>query len=47
VKEIGDGLPRQSPRYHILACLAPALMVCWLSHGHGCLPSRDYTPMIP
>src|SRR5215218_5898554 len=47
VKETGDELPCKSPRHNALTCLVPSLMVCWLSHGHRCLPFGDSTQMMP
>jgi hypothetical protein len=47
VKAIGDELPCKSPRHNDLTCLVPSLMVCWLSHGHQCLPFGDATQMMP
>jgi nicotinamidase-related amidase len=47
VKEKRDGLPRQSPRHHVLTSLFLSSMVCRLSHGHRCLPSGHSTRMIP
>ena len=46
VKETGDGLTRNPPGYSGLTCLFPCSTVCWLSHGHRCLPSRDSAQMI-
>jgi hypothetical protein len=41
------GLPRQSPRHNGLTYFFPSSKVCWLSPGHRCLPSCDFTQMMP
>jgi hypothetical protein len=47
MKEMGDGHHRKSPRHNGLTGLVRSWMVCWRSHGHRCVPSGDFAPMMP